>query len=469
MGPDFFAARTVVSGNGGEHAGRLPRRRGARVRLCDDDRPACPPATGTEEDRVALPDPPPDRFLAAASRALASTLNLRRTLARVLDLAVPALGADAALLLSTSRGWELHDGRRRSPAPDDVVAALAGGREAQRLELPADVVARLGLVADRPAPRHELSVLPLHARGSALGHLLLLHGTDAAAGAGPGLPTATAFAELAALALANARLFAERGQLVETLRGALLQPSLPDVPGVRLGAAYRPAQEATEIGGDFYDVFALDQGRWAFALGDVCGKGVGAAVLTGRFRQSLRTAALVHAAPDQVLHLVNRAMLGTEGRTFATIVNGTVQVPSPGLLQVELAAGGHPPPLVLRADGAVEAVALAGTIVGILPRVRFATAAVTLRTGDTLVLHTDGLTEAARRTAADDGREAVGGTGTGARFGEERLRRLLADCTGMPAQAVAERLAQAALEHVDGRSHDDLAVLVLQPRPEDTP
>jgi serine phosphatase RsbU (regulator of sigma subunit) len=428
-----------------------------------------------EEARVAQPGPPSDLFLADASRALASTLNLRRTLARVLDLAVPTLGTDAALLLATPRGWELHDGRRRSRAPEDaedVVDAVAGLREPRRLRLPADVLARLGLVPDPPEPHPELTVLPLHARGFGIGHLLLL-------GAAGTLPTGTAFAELAALALANARLFAERGQLVETLRGALLQPALPDVPGVRLGAAYRPAQEATEIGGDFYDVFPVDQDRWAFALGDVCGKGVGAAVLTGRFRQSLRTAALVHEAPDQVLHLVNRAMLGSSGRTFATMVNGSVRVPAPGVVQVDLAAGGHPPPLVLRADGRVEAVELAGTIVGILPRARFATAAVTLRAGDSLVLHTDGLTEAARRTPAGQGQgerqgdgqgpEAVEDPGTGARFGEERLRRLVADCTGMPAQAVADRLAQAALEHVDGRSHDDLAVLVLQPRPEDTP
>ncbi|MGN6330639.1 MAG: PP2C family protein-serine/threonine phosphatase [Motilibacteraceae bacterium] len=429
---------------------------------------------------MAQPGPPPDRFLADASRALASTLNLRRTLARVLDLAVPALGTDAALLLATSRGWELHDGRRRSPAPDQVGAmldAVDGLRAAHRLQLPADVVARLGLVPDRPAAQHELTVLPLHARGFGIGHLLLLDATVPGERPSPDQTTGTAFAELAALALANARLFAERGQLVETLRGALLQPALPEVPGVRLGAAYRPAQEATEIGGDFYDVFPVEQDRWAFALGDVCGKGVGAAVLTGRFRQSLRTAALVHEAPDQVLHLVNRAMLGSSGRTFATIVHGSVRVPAPGLVQVELAAGGHPPPLVLRADGRVEPVELAGTIVGILPRARFATATVALRAGDSLVLHTDGLTEAARRTPGDpaapagegQGPEAVGELGTGARFGEERLRRLVADCTGMPAQAVADRLAQAALEHVDGRSHDDLAVLVLQPRPEDAP
>ena len=98
-------------------------------------------------------------------------------------------------------------------------------------------------------------------------------------------------ARRASIAITAASVYEERATLATTLRASLEPAPLPMLAGVELGASYRAAQVATQIGGDFYDVSARGDGSWTLAIGDVCGKGVEAAVLTGKVRQSLRTAA----------------------------------------------------------------------------------------------------------------------------------------------------------------------------------
>jgi sigma-B regulation protein RsbU (phosphoserine phosphatase) len=249
-------------------------------------------------------------------------------------------------------------------------------------------------------------------------------------------------------AVSAACVYEERATLAATLRDSLVPAPLPEIPGLQLGASYRPAQEATEIGGDFYDVMPRPDGSWAVSIGDVCGKGVDAAVLTGQVRQSLRTASLMTDDPATTLHLVNATMFGADGSTFVTVVYGLLDV-SPtdgGMVSVRMATGGHPAPLVMR-GGDVSALPVRGTILGMLPEIDAGTVEVTLGRGDLLLMFTDGAVE------------ARGATGM---LGVEPLADLLADSADLTAQAVTERLLQRVMEHLHGWPHDDIALLALR-------
>lgn len=214
--------------------------------------------------------------------------------------------------------------------------------------------------------------------------------------------------------LLRARRAAERErarvqELATTLQRTLLPPALPDVPGVSVAAHYHPAS-VDQVGGDFYDVFPLAAGRWGVFLGDVCGKGARAAAVTSLTRYTLRSAAVYDQAPTAVLRNLNTVLhqdYRPDDAQFCTVVFG-VLTPASGGCVVELASGGHPPALLVRADGSVAYQPTpGGQLIGMLPNARVATTTVALSTGDTLLLYSDGLTEAridtARNRLGEDG------------------------------------------------------------------
>ncbi|MFE1260551.1 PP2C family protein-serine/threonine phosphatase [Streptomyces albogriseolus] len=192
---------------------------------------------------------------------------------------------------------------------------------------------------------------------------------------------------------------ADRVQLREALavlQRSLLPDTLPDLPGVETAGYYHTASPM-EIGGDFYDLFPLDDTRTAFFLGDVCGKGPQAASLTSITRYTLRAAMVQDADPVDDLRILNRALMerytGDDPR-YCTAIAGVFERVG-DTLRVRLASGGHPPALVLRADGTAEYLSTrGGMLVGVLPTAQFVGVSTVLRPGDTLLLYTDGLTEA---------------------------------------------------------------------------
>ncbi len=196
---------------------------------------------------------------------------------------------------------------------------------------------------------------------------------------------------------------AEAERLARTLQRTLLPPALPTVPGLRAAAAYHTAS-VDEVGGDFYDLFPLDDGRWAFFLGDVCGKGAAAAALTSLTRYTLRAAAIYDPDPCTALTNLDSVLKGEyqgDAPRFCTAVFGVLDAASDGSFTITVAGGGHPPALALRADGTVESISTTGgQLIGLLPDPQFVQATTRLAPGDALLLYTDGLTEA--RTA--DGR-----------------------------------------------------------------
>ncbi|WP_371829974.1 PP2C family protein-serine/threonine phosphatase [Rhodococcoides trifolii] len=192
---------------------------------------------------------------------------------------------------------------------------------------------------------------------------------------------------------------AERTQvqiLATTLQRTLLPPVLSAPTGMDISAYYHHASD-DEVGGDFYDVFPLDPQTWGFFLGDVSGKGAGAAAVTSLTRYTLRAAAVFDRDPVSVLHNLNTVLhhefRGDDPR-FCTVVYGTITPTDDGAV-ISLASGGHPPALHLRADGTAAYVdTVGGQLVGALSDPHFRSAELTLAPGDSFLLYTDGLTEA---------------------------------------------------------------------------
>jgi PAS domain S-box-containing protein len=256
-------------------------------------------------------------------------------------------------------------------------------------------------------------------------------------------------ARIASLALENALLEQRERRVARTLQDSLLPRRLPAIPGLEAGARYLAGGEGTVVGGDLYDLFAVED-EWAFVVGDVCGKGAEAAALTAMVRYTIRAEVVHHASPGEVLGLLNAAILRQDvDSRFCTVLHGRVRV-SPGGARLELASAGHPAPIVRRADGAVEVPGCSGPLLGVIPDVRPADVPVELAPGDALVCFTDGVTES---------------RGPNGMFGDERLLELLAGTAGDDAKRLADRVVEAVLEFQGGRPQDDVAVLVLRVPP----
>ncbi|APY84583.1 histidine kinase [Streptomyces alfalfae] len=248
---------------------------------------------------------------------------------------------------------------------------------------------------------------------------------------------------------------ADRARLQDALavlQQSLLPSALPPVPGVETAAHYRTASP-DRLGGDFYDLFPIDGKRFGFFLGDVCGKGPQAAAVTSLTRYTLRAAAVHDPDPVSALTTLNKVLVEryTGGDTrYCTAVVGVIEPDAEtGHTAVRLASGGHPSALVLRADGTADFLSTpGGLLVGILPAAPFAAATTTLAPGDTLLLYTDGLTEA--RTGQD--RTSM--------YGEDALRAFVAGQAGQPPHAVVQALAGLLDEFGDGLD-DDTALLAL--------
>jgi PAS domain S-box-containing protein len=248
----------------------------------------------------------------------------------------------------------------------------------------------------------------------------------------------------------HARLAAEAAErsarhVAEALQRGLLPPSVAEPPGVDLAVVYRSGGEDGEVGGDFYDVFTVGEDRHALVIGDIRGKGVEAAALSGLARQTLRAAARSGTGgdPHAVLGTLNEALLRDRpARDFCTAAYGLLT----GEGDLTLTLAGHPPPVLLRAGGTVEPVGRPGTLLGAIEQPELHPVTLRLDAGDALVLYTDGLTEL--RTPSG-------------RLGADGLAVALAGCAGAAARTIADTLVARTLDAPGHRSGDDVALLVL--------
>ncbi|MFP8908381.1 PP2C family protein-serine/threonine phosphatase [Streptomyces atacamensis] len=235
-----------------------------------------------------------------------------------------------------------------------------------------------------------------------------------------------------------------------TLQRTLLPPALPVVPGLELACHYHAAS-VHDVGGDFYDVFPRGADRWAFFIGDVCGKGAEAAAVTSLARHTLRAAAQHDTDPTAVLEALNTALLAdaSVGGRFCTAVFGTLRPEETGGFTVQVATGGHPAAYRLHGDpGAARTEAIrpkGGMLIGSFPRATFSQATFPLAPGEALLLYTDGLIEA--RTSAHG------------MLGEEGLTAFLSGRT-RPLNASALVEDTVALVE-DATVGDDIALLAM--------
>jgi serine phosphatase RsbU (regulator of sigma subunit) len=292
-------------------------------------------------------------------------------------------------------------------------------------------------------------VLPLGARGSVLGALTLWILRPAKAFDETARRTAKRLADRAALALDNARLHEQQSHIASVLQHSLLPRSLPEIKGFEASSRFLAAGEAYEVGGDFYDVFRSGSGSWTAVIGDVCGKGPEAASLTALARYTVRTASSPDSSPSEVLRTLHDSISSDRADfRFCTAALARIQTPSngEGKAHLTVALGGHPLPIILRRDGAVDPIGRPGTLLGVLPSPILADSDATLDAGDSLILYTDGVLDVQNRAERGD---------------SDWLSRQIAEFVGKGADGIAEALAEAAIERHGGKLRDDIAILVL--------
>jgi serine phosphatase RsbU (regulator of sigma subunit) len=299
-------------------------------------------------------------------------------------------------------------------------------------------------------PVGSVIVTPLPGHGVSAGALILLRSSTEQAFTPGEEEFARLFAARAGAALSAARLYSEQSAITATLMRELLPPVLRSVHGVEYAGRYRTAGDHERVGGDFYDVHpGADASQETFVvLGDVAGKGLDAAVLTGKIRNTLH--ALLPLASDhgQVLTLLNGALLTSHHTRFATMVLASVRREGSGV-RLRLTSAGHMPPLLVRTDGTVEEAATHGALVRALPTVTVRTAETVLAPGETCLLYTDGITEARGGPLGDE------------LFGERRLHQALVEGAGMPGEAIVERVQMLAAQWLGPGSHDDMATVAI--------
>ena len=241
-----------------------------------------------------------------------------------------------------------------------------------------------------------------------------------------------------------------RREVVTSLQTMILPETLADAPGYDLDSVYRPARREEAVGGDFYDFYPVSAGEYGLLIGDVMGKGKEAAASTAQLRYSVRALTGTGLGPAQVLGRLND-LLEQQGQSFGTasLFVGVLDASS-GLIRY--ACAGHEPPLLARADGRQETLAVTGTLLGVGLSVPYAEQAVTLEPGDALLLMTDGVTEA--RSEAGVFLDSAGAW------------RLLFAALSLPSARSALSSIDTALTAFIGRnSCDDIAMLLLRRTP----
>jgi PAS domain S-box-containing protein len=263
-------------------------------------------------------------------------------------------------------------------------------------------------------------------------------------------------AKRVAMGLERASMHEEMRRVAQTLQASLLPSVPPVIPGLEVGTRYVAAEEGAVVGGDFFDVFALEPGAWAVVVGDVCGQGVEAAAVTGLARHTVRSCALEHESPAAVLTHLNEVLVGVGAESpddsdprFCTVCLGRLRVTDDGAT-VTLALGGHPLPYLLGAAGCVRQIGRPGSLLGVVPAPAVVDATYEIGPGEALVFYTDGITERHQ----------------GSRFfGDQALEATLAACAGLSADEIAGRIEDAARRFVDGQPSDDMAVVVVRVPP----
>jgi PAS domain S-box-containing protein len=412
-----------------------------------------------------------ESFMAEASRVLASSMEYTQTLQRVARLVVPQIADWCAVDLLDEHGRiervvvhhadpekialaeRLHSIYQPKPdEPTGVPEVIRSGRALIVTDILPDALAAHARDAEhlellRAIDATAVIIVPMGGATGTIGAITLVSSSGSRRLTDADLGVLERLGRRAGTAVENARLYTERTRIAHTLQRALLPESLPEIPGVELQALYSPAGELNEVGGDFYDVFQYDADRWILLIGDVCGKGPRAAGVTALARHTLRAGAISGQSLSGMLGTLHQALRRQPpGADLCTVCLILMTRAEDGL-RLTVALAGHHPPLIVDRDGQARPVGRPGTLLGVLDPIEIAESEATLQAGQTLLLYTDGVSEAGRSAGP---------------LGEEGVIEL---CRRSPELGLAELLEQverAALERAAGKLRDDIALLAAR-------
>lgn len=361
-----------------------------------------------------------DALLAEASLQMDAVLDTEQTMYRVPRMAVPAI-AEGCLVFVYDEGGK-------------PVLRSAVHVDMRRLDTMLREPATVQLLAEPGEHR-----LVLRARGRVIGLLVFLF--DRAADRVPPASFLRDLAARAALAIDNSTLYEQRRQEVVRMQRHLLPARLPRVAGLSLAASYTVGDRVLEVGGDFYDVVTRDDGVVAAVIGDVCGRGVDAAALTGMARHTLATLLQEGVSPQRALTRLNARLRLDGSWRFITAGVALLRAHGDGYA-VRWTSAGHPAPVMLRAGRDALRGAGGGVPMGVLDSPVFATSRLRLGGGDTLLMFTDGLTESR--------------DGDGLMFEDAGLGAALTRLRDVPVQTLVDELSETA------QAADDIALLAIR-------
>jgi PAS domain S-box-containing protein len=240
--------------------------------------------------------------------------------------------------------------------------------------------------------------------------------------------------------------FDREHRISQMLQQALIPSEIPyDLKGISIAARYQPALREAEVGGDFYDVFVLGDDKIGVLVGDVAGKGLKAAVRVAAARYTIRSYAYLEPSPGDVLTLANTVLL-KEDPDMDSLLTAFLGVLDVAKCTITYACAGHEPPVVC-GDNEVEELCVTGMMLGAMEDSIYTDETRKLHSGESVVIFTDGITEARR-----DGTEL---------WGKEGVINHLAGICDLAPDEIAQSLLQAAADYSGGSLQDDAVIVVL--------
>lgn len=384
--------------------------------------------------------------------ALISTLDIDTNMKRVVIKAAEGAGCEAAaVVVREDDSWVIKYVYGFS---DDLVGRVLSDEKARHLAMVArtkQMMIANDACNDERVDRKLMEdigtrsfiAVPLMTRDSVIGMLTFHYRSAPVAFTEAQIDFAGKLATTVSFALENTRLYEAERHIADTLQTALL--AVPEcIDGVEYGHFYRSATKATHVGGDFFDIFGLEDDRVGIVVGDVAGKGLEAATLTSLVRNTIRAYAYEQTSPAAVMAKVNEAVVkGSCSGSFITVFFAIADLKS-GVLRY--CSAGHPPAMIKRVTGEVSLLEVNSPVIGAFRTLQFNEAETILVKADMLVLYTDGVTEARCN---------------GAFFEEEGLINVLKGMGPLSARAVPEAIFNEVITYTKGEISDDIVLLSL--------
>lgn len=410
-----------------------------RDRLRIAERAADAARTATDQDLALLIE---------ASDSFSGALNVDRILDRLagliapsladrctIDLQTDALSGQVATASSTSQGRLVTLGRLEKITQRRL--SHASGQVAY------DELSSMAPDAARSSDASGM-VVPMAARGVRIGSVLVER--DDGEWSDRALALITAITRRAAVALDNAALFQEQSSVTNLLVSSVRPTTLEGPLSFEIAAHYQAAADLSLLGGDFYDCFALSPTRSIAAVGDMTGKGIVAAAQAGLLRSAVKAASLAGSCPDTTIGTINQMLRSQENRPFASLVLAQIDTDPDGTHRYSVSCAGHPAPMVVCANGTTREIEAQGVLLGFMDDAEWTPVTGVLAPGDTLLLFSDGVTEA--RLGVEE-------------FGRDRLAATASAAASGGAEAISKAIASAVDGWSAGKSQDDITVLTI--------